>query len=137
MPREPSKQCARVIEVVARERRLLGQYALDYGPSRAAEIFGTTLSRAKYWRQKMVDPSFHPHKVGRSHRTFRTYELPEIHQRLIGFLREQPNSKFHDICSFMSALRGRTVSRAVVSRLLKKMGWSWKVPVKFQVQVLS
>lgn len=60
-------------------------------------------------------------------------KLPFIHQVVLAFLKDNPSAQLKHVCSFLSDVKGKTVTQAVASRCLKKMGWSWKIPIKFQV----
>ncbi len=45
-PHEPNRQCTWVLEIVERERRLLGEYTHEYGPADSARLLGTTISHS-------------------------------------------------------------------------------------------
>jgi len=128
------KICRRDRQNRSRERLTLVSLSFEFGYNTAAHIAGTTRHRARYWTRKFVDPTFHPHKIGTSHRRIKKYEKPIAFEVVLLALLVNPVSKLHDIALYLGTFFNRLISRPVCSRLLKEMGWSWTIPTKFQIE---
>jgi len=128
------KMCRRDLLNRRRERLTLVSLSFDYGYNTAARLSGTSRHRARYWTRKFIDPTYHPHKIGTSHRKIKKYEKPIAFEVVLLSLLENPVSKLNEIALYLGTFFNRRISRSVCSRLLQEMGWSWKIPTKFQIQ---
>jgi hypothetical protein len=49
------------------------------------------------------------------------------------FLNEEPLARVPHIAAHLSWLLGHQISETTTKRYLRKMGWSWRVPTRFQI----
>ena len=95
----------------------------------------TSRSRAFYWMKKFFDPTWHDKgHGGRCYSTFSVEEESLVNQRILLYLKYHPDADLSDVVSFLRRSFSRFVSKSVATRIMKKLGWSWRVPVAFQIQ---
>lgn len=95
---------------------------------------GVHRALVRYWVRKFWDPSFHSEPNGGDKRSIWTKaQLPVVYQEVLWLLETFPRSKLKDIAQYFSFLMGKVISKQTMSVYLRKMGWSWKVPCKFQI----
>lgn len=64
MPRQGRRPPQQPLQLQARNNFLLlhwrlGLYATEVGPTVAARVFGVSRAVAKYWKQRVLDPTYH------------------------------------------------------------------------------
>jgi len=119
-----------------RWHKQLALNSLQFGYSQAARLGGTTASHARYWTLKFLDPTYRSKPLGGvtyTKPTFTDAELPLVFKEVYYFLKEKPTARLDDIAKHLTDMFGRKCSRHVASKVLRKMGWSWKVPAVFQL----
>jgi hypothetical protein len=136
MPKQKQRATKLSQKVVENERVQLGLATLLTGSHQAAETKWTTQGRAKYWALKLVDPTFHPTKHGGwRNGTFAADEMPFVHQIILEFLKENPKAQKKDVKSHLEFVFSRNISNSALARATQSLGWSWKIPTTFQIQV--
>lgn len=141
MPRKPKTNRAQ--SALHKERQLIVE-RLGRNPSygclsRVAKELNTTPYRCYYWYRKSFDPHFHAssRNIANELSTFCSWELPQVYVAVVDFLKTNPTADLSSVCSHLTERFLRRVTKPVASRVLKKMGWSWKVPTTFQVAKYS
>ena len=95
---------------------------------------GTSPAFARYWTKKWCFPSFHNKQLGGPRRAvFQSYKLPVVFWTIQTLLSLHPRSRLHDVRRHLEEMFDHSLSLASVGRYLKKMGWSWRVPTRFQI----
>lgn len=61
---------------------------------------------------------------------FSDYELGVVFEEVMLFLSKNQHTMLADITQHLQFMFDRKVQQWTTSRLLKKMGWSWKIPVR-------
>jgi hypothetical protein len=124
-------------KATVRERwRMVAAYQQCGSYYKAAEKLGhgTKRSQVRYWVQKLLNPSFHNNPNGGDKRgVFKVFERPIVHQEILYYLRLNPNAKELQIRCHVNFIFKRFIRKRAFSNLMKKMGWSSKVPTKFQI----
>lgn len=125
-----------LLSTVWRERYLLGFYSITLlSYAEAARTLHTNRGRAFYWTKKLLDPTWRSNTHGGRRRgTFTQDELKTINQRILQYLQSRPSASLNSVTEFLSRAYNRRVSKSVTQRLLKKLGWSWRIPTGFQIQ---
>jgi hypothetical protein len=96
----------------------------------------TSPARCYYWYQRYV----HFGQSNTTHvslGTFKAWELPAVYLSVLEYLKNYPQSSLEDIRAMLQREFERQVTKSVCSRTLQKMGWSWKIPVCFQIAKYS
>jgi hypothetical protein len=60
-------------------------------------------------------------------------ELPLVFDEVMHFMQQNPRARLPDIAKHLANVFQRTVQPKTASKLLLKLGWSWKIPVRFQL----
>lgn len=95
---------------------------------------GLDKSQVRYWIKKRNNPNFHNKQLGGDKRSiFVKEELPIVHQQIIKFLAQNKTADAHDLCHFLSEKFSRSLSLSTCCNLVKKLGWSWRIPNRFQI----
>jgi transposase len=82
-----------------------------------------------------VDENFHPGDYGGDRKsTFKDFELPLVNAEITNFVRQCPSAHLHDVTAHLASVFGRPIENWTTSRLLTKLGWSWKIPICFQLR---
>jgi len=140
----PLKPDGRVVPcstiTTARERWLIVESWLELRNYYACEKkTGVHRSLVRYYIKKELDPSFHCGSWGRKEcKVFQDYEKPIIHQEILTYLSDNPEARatdLHEHLTFM--LYNREFSIKTMNRLLGELGWSWRVPIRFQTYKYS
>ena len=63
---------------LAHQRRQLGQYAASEGIRKAARVFGVSPGTARYWKLKILNPTFHPSTLGGNRKFFPDNDRMEL-----------------------------------------------------------
>lgn len=64
--------------------------------------------------------------------TFQKEELPLLKDEILAFLNASPRAREPDLRNHLRFMFRRDISSIALYRLLKAMGWSWRVPNRFQ-----
>eukprot|EP01127_Copromyxa_protea_P009194 TRINITY_DN214_c0_g2_i3.p1 TRINITY_DN214_c0_g2~~TRINITY_DN214_c0_g2_i3.p1 ORF type:complete len:341 (-),score=28.50 TRINITY_DN214_c0_g2_i3:73-1095(-) len=96
---------------------------------------GLHASRVWYWVKKMLHPTtFHPRDWGGDKRSlFSKEKTRKLHKLLLVLFRETPEADARLVHQFVCFLTKSEIGYSTVCRLLSQMGWTWRVPVHFQV----
>eukprot|EP01127_Copromyxa_protea_P011927 TRINITY_DN3060_c0_g1_i1.p1 TRINITY_DN3060_c0_g1~~TRINITY_DN3060_c0_g1_i1.p1 ORF type:complete len:252 (-),score=32.32 TRINITY_DN3060_c0_g1_i1:284-1039(-) len=108
----------------------------DGSYQRAAQQLNVQRSRVWYWVRKAFFPdTFHTEDVGGDRRSLLCEDQKQIlHKLLLAFLKESPEADAKLVHAFLCfLLQGWSIGYSTVCKLLKQMGWTWRVPVHFQV----
>jgi len=118
-----------------RARFILGVDAIFYGTREAARRHWVSPSTASYWKTKLLDPDFHPNPHGGwRHGAFPPGYEPIINSLLVEFLAEHPESNRTEVRAFLSRYTDDPISLSTTSRITKRLCWSWRIPIAFQIQ---
>ena len=64
--------------------------------------------------------------------TFSTEELPLLKDEILAFLKDHPRARELELRNHLEIAFNRSISSGALFRLLKLLGWSWRVPTRFQ-----
>jgi transposase len=53
------------------------------------------------------------------------------------YLKQNPYAKINDVCLFFRSIFQSRISKSSASSFLKKLGWNWRVPTRFQINKYS
>jgi len=104
------------------------------GPTKAATIFGVKRWVAKYWKQKIDDPFFHPGPWG----GFRALKFGNVGDKLVQHIlwvqvQQHPSWNIpHHVGALTAA--GVDVNCGFVARIFQSWGWSWHKPTHTQIR---
>jgi len=100
---------------------------------------GTFVARASYWTKKFINKDFHPNSYGGDRCSiFKTYEYPVIYWAVFHFLKENPKTaNLRTVCDHLEFMFDKKLSTSCGSKLLRSMGWTWRVPIIFQINKYS
>lgn len=94
---------------------------------------GTWRGRAHYWTKSFLYSDFHPLTHGGwRHGIFHPSELSIVKGAILAFLEEHPTATSIMIKEEIEFLFDRTLSISTLYRILNRLGFSWKVPTRFQ-----
>jgi transposase len=115
--------------------KIVGQFASKHGVCKSAKIFGVNKGKAKYWKQKHEQPTFHPSSHGGLHNPVWDQETKIALEAIVWTLiSENPFLGLKDLQKKIFTLRGQRVSKAWLSKLFKRWKWSLKKPDWKQIQ---
>jgi len=102
---------------------------------KAAKTFSVFRNTVRHWYRRYFNKALHSQGCGGvRHAKFYSHELPVVITVLLHFLRHHPTSTFTQVHSFLrTAFVPRVFSKSTTSRVLKKIGWTWRVPTRFQI----
>jgi hypothetical protein len=101
---------------------------------KCAKHMFTSRGKAFYWTKRFFCPEWHSKKHGgTSLKTFTIEEEKQAFKVILDYLRNNQDASLTDIIEQLRQSFSRFVSRSVTQRLLKKLGWTWRIPVAFQV----
>jgi transposase len=130
-------------EAAKYQRRLivdLVQEDLSYGKySRVEKELNIHRAKVRYWWKKYNEIDFHnlPHG-GPKNQVFKPWEIDTVCSYVIYFFDAvNRNAKVKELQEALSTAFDRTVRKSTTKKLLSSMGWSWKVPVEFQLNKFS
>jgi transposase len=130
-----SKKGKQYLYLNTREKRTLLHLYHTYGnQSKVARKMNIDHTTVGYWVRKFYDPSFHNKPHGGDKRSvFKVYEYPTIFQEVKEYMLEHPKASLSDLNVHICLFFQRHIKKSAFSYLLKKLGWSFKVPVRFQI----
>lgn len=98
------------------------------------KFLGIHRAVVKYWVLKAINPDFHNGDLGGDRRSiYKPYELAIVQREILSYMQTQPRAKLEMIRAYINNLFDRSTRKQTFRDLLKKMGWSIRVPVKFQI----
>ena len=108
----------------------LGRTAASMGPSEAARLAGVTVKMARYWRDKVLDPTFHPGSWGGHRDSGMAFgSLPnDVAVQMVVFMAicEMPDTSFRNLLAVLRLIPGlQHMSASWLSRTIQSWGWEW------------
>jgi len=114
----------------ARERILIGYRGAISGKYQyVAYRHYTNRGRVFYWTKKVLNPKWHcMHHGGHQNPRIWPSEEKDLNQNILRYLKADPEANLTKVTNFVS-----TYLRRHISKVLKKLGWSWRIPCHFQI----
>lgn len=112
-------------------RRYAGALAVRVGIAKAARCTGLPQYIVQYWRDKFLDPSYHPKSWGGRYRQHR-FQVA-IHIALFHLCKQNSTYNLREFRTKLRELNPNwNISLSTLSRIFKSWRWSFKKPDRYQ-----
>lgn len=114
--------------------RSLGILAIDKGMKFAKKFSSNSREKIRYWKKKVLQPSFHSQQLGGC-RHFKFTEEEHQNFRVLLWIhaKEDPTKKLRDYQNSLEVY-GYFVSKEFIRKIFVEWKWSWRVPSYKQIQ---
>ncbi len=118
-----------------RERYLLiSLYRTHENEAKVGRFMGIDHATVRYWVRKYFNPQFHNKPHGGDKRSiFQVHEYQSVYEEVKSYMIAYPRDPTEKLRLYICELFDRTIQKTQFKELLKKLGWSFKVPVRFQI----
>lgn len=134
-------------KATVRDRRRMVAYFLKYRSVYiVARRLGLDKRMVKYWVLKYFNAEYHNKQLGGNKNgmqsttlssstiaLFSIEELPLLKNEILHFLERHPTAKEAQLREHLAIVFRRPIAHSTCGRYLRQLGWSWKVPTKFQL----
>lgn len=109
-----------------------GLFAIDNTPDKCVETFGKGKSFHRYWKTKLLDPTFHCDKRGgKRYSKFGRFDNV-VHSLVWSCLKANPASRPKEVCNYLRE-NGVQINTQYIYRLFHDWRWNRKKPVRHQI----